>query len=189
MTMSSPRITPVDQPYDTTVAEIFERMMPPGMEPLKLFRTQARNQRVLERMFAGNLLGKGTLSLRERELVILRTCTRCGSEYEWGVHVALFAQRAELDKAIIAATLAAPAQHHIDGNDGLLFDAVDQLHDTASIDEETWKKLSEVCADDKILEIIALVGYYHTIAFITNAAQVELETFAPRFADYADASS
>jgi alkylhydroperoxidase family enzyme len=183
--MPSPRITPVDPPYDAAIAEKFSRIMPPGMEPLYLFRTQARNPRVLERLFAGHLLDKGTLSLREREIVILRTCARCGSEYEWGVHVALFAQRVELERGIISATLTASAQHQIDHNDALLFDAVDQLHDTATIDNKTWEALSTAYPDEKILEIIALTGYYHTIAFITNAVQVELETFAPRFVDYA----
>lgn len=182
--MSIPRIKPIDPPYDAAIAETFNRIMPPGMEPLLLFRTQARSPRVLERMFAGNLLGKGTLGLRERELVILRTCARCASEYEWGVHVALFAQKAELDAVIISATLSAPGKHGATGNDALLFDAVDQLHDNASINDAAWSALSSVYSDEQILEIIAITGYYHTISFITNATQVELETFAPRFAAY-----
>ena len=34
-----------------------------------------------------------SLPLREREIAIDRTCARCGCEYEWGVHVAYFAER------------------------------------------------------------------------------------------------
>jgi len=156
--------------------------MPPGMEPLRLFRTQARNQRVLERLFAGHLLDKGSLSLRERELVILRTCACCKSEYEWAVHVALFAQRTELDADVIRATLETP--HGLKGQDAVLFDAVDELRNHATITDATWAALSAAYSDEQILEIISLVGYYHTISFITNATQVELEPFAPRFADY-----
>jgi len=182
MTMQSPRISPIEPPYNDAVAEIFRRIMPPGMEPLRLFRTQARNQRVLERLFAGHLLDKGSLSLRERELVILRTCACCKSEYEWGVHVALFAQRAGLDADMIKATLE--NQHGLQGQDALLFEAVDQLHNHAAITDTTWAALSAAYSDEQILEIISLVGYYHTISFITNATQVELESFAPRFADY-----
>ena len=47
------------------------------MESLHLFRTQAHNPRVLQRMFAGNLLDAGAIDQRTRELVILRTCARC----------------------------------------------------------------------------------------------------------------
>lgn len=86
--MTAPRIEPLDSPFEPSVAEAFSRFLPPGMAPLKLFRTQAHNPRVLQRMFAGNLLDAGSVSARVRELVILRTCARCGSEYEWGVHVA-----------------------------------------------------------------------------------------------------
>ncbi|GAA3246389.1 carboxymuconolactone decarboxylase family protein [Dactylosporangium siamense] len=34
-----------------------------------------------------------SLTLREREIVILRTCARRGCEYEWGAHVLVFANR------------------------------------------------------------------------------------------------
>jgi hypothetical protein len=61
--------------------------MPEGVPPLLLFRTLAVNERVFHRVMAGGLLDRGSLTLRERELVIDRTCFRCGSEYEWGVHV------------------------------------------------------------------------------------------------------
>jgi hypothetical protein len=54
--MTAPRIAPVDAPYEAPIAEAFARIMPPGREPLKLFRTMARSPRVLQRMFAGGLL-------------------------------------------------------------------------------------------------------------------------------------
>ena len=38
------------------------------------------------------------LSLREREIVIDRTCALTGCEYEWGVHVAIFAEAAASDR-------------------------------------------------------------------------------------------
>ncbi len=45
----------------------------------------------------GHFLGRGsTLAIRDREIVIDRTCARCGNEYEWGVHVAAFAEAAGL---------------------------------------------------------------------------------------------
>ena len=50
--------------------------------------------------------GPGPLSLREREIVIDRTCALTGCEYEWGVHVAIFAGAAELTEEQIRATVA-----------------------------------------------------------------------------------
>lgn len=178
--MTNARIIPLDAPYQAAVATAFQRFLPPGLEPLKLFRTQAHNPRVLERMFAGNLLDQGTIDLRSRELVILRTCARCGSEYEWGVHVALFARQAALSEAEVAATLV--ADHGcLSLQEALLLQAVDELHDTSTISDALWASLAQHYATAQIIEIIALVGSYHAVAFMTNATRVELESFAPRF--------
>ena len=99
------RIVPASPPYEPPIAEALARLMPPGMPPLVLFRTMARSPRVFGKMFAGGLLDKGPLSLRQREIVIDRTTARLGCEYEWGVHVALFAERAGFGPAEIVATV------------------------------------------------------------------------------------
>ena len=180
--MSTARISPLDAPYDNTVAATFAKFLPPGLAPLKLFRTQAHNPRVLQRMFAGSLLDEGTISQRARELLILRTCFRCGSEYEWGVHVALFSKRAALVEADIAATLAYDlSPGGLPESEACLIAAVDELHDTSTISEQLWTVLARHYSPAQLIEIIALVGNYHAISFVANAAGVELESFAPRF--------
>ncbi len=123
--------------------------------------------------------------MRHRELIILRTCARCGSEYEWGVHVALFAERAGLGKAEISSTLTGMnAESSLPAQEAALLKAVDQLHDNNQIDDDLWAELIRYFSSAQLLEIVTLTGNYHTIAFVTNAARVELESFAPRFADY-----
>lgn len=180
--MSTSRIVPLEAPYDDTVAQAFQRFLPPGMEPLKLFRTQAHNPRVLQRMFAGNLLDPGSIDVRARELIILRTCARCGSEYEWGVHVALFSAQAALSADEVAATLAKPGvETGLPVHESLLLRVADELHDTSTVSDGLWTELAEHYGAQQILEIIALVGNYHAVSFVTNAARVELEDFAPRF--------
>ena len=91
-----PRIAPLEEPFPLDRAEVLAAMMPPGVPPIRLFRTLAQNGRILGKIRAANLLDRGALERRERELVILRTCARCHSEYEWGVHVAVFAERVGL---------------------------------------------------------------------------------------------
>jgi alkylhydroperoxidase family enzyme len=178
--MTKARIIPLEAPYQESVAQAFKSFLPPGLEPLKLFRTQAHNPRVLERMFAGNLLDKGSIDMRSRELIILRTCARCGSEYEWGVHVALFAKHAALSEADVAATLGSE-RGSLSIQETLLIKAVDELHDTSTISDELWSGLELHYSTAQIIEVIALVGSYHAISFMTNASRVELESFAPRF--------
>src|SRR5688572_3903710 len=106
--MTPVRIAALEPPFTAPVAEALERIMPTGVPPLALFRTLAVNERVFLRVMAGGLLDRGSISLRERELVIDRTCARCGSEYEWGVHVAFFAERARLSSEEVASTCTEP---------------------------------------------------------------------------------
>src|SRR5216683_5978266 len=107
--MIQARIAPLEPPYSPPVQAAVDRIMPKGVPPLALFRTLAVNERVFLRVMAGGLLDRGSISLREREIVIDRTCARCGSEYEWGVHVAFFAERVGLTPERVAATCGAEA--------------------------------------------------------------------------------
>ena len=102
------RISPAEPPYEPAIAAELARIMPPGVPPLVLFRTMAKSPRVFAKMFAGGLLDKGPLSLRQREIVIDRTTARLGCEYEWGVHVAFFADRVGFKAEHVAATAAGP---------------------------------------------------------------------------------
>ncbi|MFC4637832.1 carboxymuconolactone decarboxylase family protein [Deinococcus hohokamensis] len=136
-------------------------------------------------MFAGNLLDPGSISVRLRELVILRTCARCGCEYEWGVHVALFAQQADLRPDDIASTLQIDRSRlELPPSERMLFDVVDELHDTSTIGDQTWAALTAQFSTAQILEVIALVGTYHAVSFQANALNLDPEPFAPRFSVY-----
>ena len=85
----TPRISPATPPFSPKVQAAFDAILPPGMKPLTLFTTLARDERLLRKFFAGPLLDEGHLTLRQREIVIDRTAARCRSEYEWGLHIAL----------------------------------------------------------------------------------------------------
>ena len=74
-----------------------------------LFRVIATSARAWEKFRAGSLLDRGPLSLREREIVIDRTCALTGCEYEWGVHVAIFARPRRLTDEQVRATVAGGA--------------------------------------------------------------------------------
>src|ERR1700749_2740079 len=99
------RIDPATPPYEPAIAEALHRIMPPGIEPLVLFRTMAKSPRVFAKLVAGGLLDKGPPRLRQREIGIPRTRARLGWEYEWGGHVALFAGKVGFGAPEIAATV------------------------------------------------------------------------------------
>lgn len=177
-----PRITPLDPPYTEDVANLLEGIMPPGQEPLKLFRTIARNPRIFARFKAGSLLDRGLLSLRQREIVIDRVTARLGAEYEWGIHIAIFAKKAGLSTEQIHATLEKNISTELWTEDEQsLLSAVDELIDARRWQDKTYGKLSTFFSAEQILEIISLVGFYTTVSLYINALGIENEPGVPRF--------
>jgi alkylhydroperoxidase family enzyme len=176
------RLAPLEPPYDEAVSATLAEMMPPGVPPLLLFRTIAHNPRVLAKIRASNLLDRGSLDRRHREIVILRTTARCGCEYEWGVHVSFFAERVGLTDAEVAATV-----HGGEGDpvwsdaERTLIRLADELYDAARISDALWTELRKHWSDAQLVELVVLVGFYHTISFVVNGLGVAHEPGAARF--------
>lgn len=176
------RIAPAPQPYEPDMEQKLAGLMPEGVEPLLLFRTLARDPRLFRRFMAGGLLDKGNLTLREREIVIDRACARCGGEYEWGVHMALFAERVGFGPAEIKATRSLSVDQPCwSPRERLLLRLVDQLHDTSTIDDALWAELSAEFSDEQFLELIMLTGFYHMVSFVVNATRLPPEPYGVRF--------
>jgi alkylhydroperoxidase family enzyme len=180
--MTGARVAPLAPPYSEPVAAALERIMPAGVPPLALFRTLAVNERVLLRLMAGGLLDRGSITLRERELMIDRTCARCGSEYEWGVHVAFFADKVGFTPAQVAAT-AGIDHAALPECERLLLRLADELHDRAQVSDTLWAALRAHWSETQLIELIALAGFYHLISFLTNALRIPPETYGARFPD------
>ena len=58
---------------------------------------------------------------------------------------------------------------------------VDELHDTARGGEALWQELRAGWSEAQLIELIALVGFYHLISFTTNALRIPLEPYGARF--------
>ena len=184
------RVNPVCPPYPPHVAEQLEAMMPPGVPPIVLFRTFVRNLPMTVAMSGWGsyeLSKRLSLSMREREIIIDRTCARCRCEYEWGVHVAFFAQRAGLSGEQITSLTHGGASDPCwaDERDRLLIEATDALHDSANIADDLWRRLARIFSDGQLLDLTMLAGWYHAVSFTANAARVAREDRAPRFAEVA----
>ncbi|WP_394821439.1 carboxymuconolactone decarboxylase family protein [Pendulispora albinea] len=177
-----PRIQLAESPYSEAVALIMNRAAPALAEPLLLFRALAVNERVFARVMAGGLLDRGSISIREREIIIARTTFRCGAEYEWGVHVATYSSRAGFTPQQVRELCAKdPATTAFCGPERSLLLLCDELHDTASVSDGLWKELSSHYTARQLVEIVAVAGYYHLIAFVVNTFRLPNEYFGARF--------
>ena len=182
----SVRIRPLDPPYEPCVEAELQSMMPPGVEPIALFRTFAKNRAMTTAMrsWGGYELSRAlSVGMREREIVIDRTCARCGCEYEWGVHIAYFADRVLLSPEQITSLT------HGDETDvcwemeqdRLLICMVDALHDVGDVTDELWAALRGHFDEAQLLDLTMLCGWYHAISFTARAARLPLEPGRPTF--------
>ncbi len=134
-----PRIAPLEPPYSAEAAAALTLLGP----PISLFRVWARRPE-LARGIAGwgqyYLSRKSALSLRHRELVIDRTTALCGADYEWGVHVSVFAGKAGLTGPQLRSLGSGQPQDLCwdDPADRAVLRAVDELHASSDLTDEGW---------------------------------------------------
>jgi len=176
------RITPLAKPYPDDFAARMKVLMR-GAEPLVLFTTLATNERAWTKFSGGSLLDKASpLSMRQREIVIDRTCARCGNEYEWGVHIAGFAPHIGMDEAQIYATVHGAADDPVwSPEEAVLIATVDALIDHKRLSDAEWAALKHHFDAPQALEIVQLIGFYHGVSLICGALDLPLETNAARF--------
>ncbi|MCQ4079366.1 carboxymuconolactone decarboxylase family protein [Streptomyces sp. RB6PN25] len=188
------RIPPLQAPYPPDAAAVLRRMMPGDEPPIALFRTYAHNVALAEALHdwgSYQLSGRLSLTLRDREIVIDRTCALCGCEYEWGVHDARFAKRATLTteqiRSLTHGSSADPCWTA--GRDRLLLDATDALHAHHDLDDALWDRLSTRFRPEQLLDLIMLCGWYHAVSFTARATRLPAEPGAPRFQVFPSAPS
>jgi alkylhydroperoxidase family enzyme len=182
-----PRIEPLEPPYEAGIEEQLRSMMPTGIEPIALFRTFVKNRGMARAMHPWGRYQLGrelSVGHREREIVIDRTCARCGCEYEWGVHVTFFAERAGLSSAQVTSLTHGSQRDSCweTLRDRLLIRLVDELCGHSDITDELWMELSSEFDEAQLLDLTMLCGWYHAVSFTARAARDPLEQWAPTFA-------
>lgn len=177
-----PRIAPLEPPYASDIQQAFDAIMR-GASPLMLFRTLAKSERAWRKFRAGSLLDPGPLPLRARELVIDRTCALADNEYEWGVHVTIFAAAAGLTPDEVAATAgegsAAPLWSEAER---ALLAAAEALHARSRLSDPEFAALRAHYDEAQVLEVILLCGFYRMVSYLVGALDLPLEPGAARFA-------
>jgi 4-carboxymuconolactone decarboxylase len=116
------------------------------------------------------------------ELVILIVARRWDQDYEWGHHVPL-ARAAGLDDPVIAAVRD---DGKVTGPDDVraVWRFVTELQDRHAVTDSAFDAAMGTVGDAGVVEVIATVGYYTTLAMTMNAARTpvpdDYERLPPR---------
>lgn len=178
------RISLPEPPFESYAAADLEAMFG-DRKPLALFRALARSERSWEKFRGGSMLDTRLVTLREREIIIDRTCARTRCEWEWGVHIMAFAEKVGFDQQQIAETLRVPPEpSKWTASELALIRAVDALHERSTLSDAEFAELAEHFSIDQVIEIMQITGQYHTISYIAAGLALPLEDGAARFAEY-----
>jgi alkylhydroperoxidase family enzyme len=138
---------------------------------LTLLRHRDLYQRITD--LAVQLLGRGVLSPRDRELAILRVGWLCQAPYEWGEHVRIAGRvgltSEEIERVTQGSSAAGWTKH-----EAAILRAVEELHENAMISDATWRALSEEWDDQQLIELPVLIGQFTLVAYLQNALRLRL---------------
>ena len=120
-----------------------------------------------------HLLVDNTLSDRQREIVIVRSCLLDRGAYPYRQHVRI-ASTAGVDDHSLRA-LTGPDPHLVDPTDAAIVAAIDELHRTDHLADSTWDRLCRDLSPQQIMDMIVTAGFYGLISFVLNSARTPLE--------------
>jgi hypothetical protein len=164
------RLDPIAPPYSGDVQEQFARLPAAWRPPFKHFTILARDPRLLRAYRLGSVayLEPSHLTLRQREVFLLRVTGRCRNAFEWTLRVHYFADQARIGEAQLHASVFGKADDACwEPRDDVLIRLADELHDTASISDALWAELCATISEEAILQLILLGGHYRTNAYIS----------------------
>jgi 4-carboxymuconolactone decarboxylase len=102
-----------------------------------------------------------------RELAIIITARHWTSEYEWQAHARAAAQ-AGLDGAVIQAIAAGRKPAALKPDQKIVYDFCTELLTTHEMGDATFAAAKGLLGERGVVDLIALMGYYQTVAMLLN---------------------
>ena len=176
MRMNTPRVAPIEEKDWNEAQKAAVGKSKVGGRTVNIFKTLANHPGLAKRwmVFANHILGKSSITLRDREIVILRIGWLCKSGYEWGQH-ALIGLQCDMSKEEIEEVKTGAESPVWAENERLLPKATDEMHNDAFISDSTWQGLSEHYDTEQLMDIVFTVGQYNLVSMALNTLGVQLD--------------
>jgi 4-carboxymuconolactone decarboxylase len=157
-----------------------------GRGTIGIFNIQLRSPELSEAMrgiFGGRT--EPLLSNRQNELAILLTGRFWSTQYEWAVHHRVAAQ-AGLSEDTISAIREGRRPIMLQPDEAAIYNLITQLLNTRQVSDLYFDTAKEHLGEKRIVDLIALVGFYQTVSMMMNVDRFplganqkpELETIA-----------
>lgn len=153
--------------------EMFER----SAKLANVQRVLARNPNLMKRWmgFAHYLLNETNLTIRDRELAILRTSFLGKFDYEWGQHVQIARNAADFSDKDFRGLIQGPDDAHWNDKDASLLQSVDELFSEYEISRSTWSELTRFYSVPEAMDLVFTVGNYTMLGMAVRSFDVELD--------------
>ena len=109
-----------------------------------------------------------------REMAILLTAREWTQGFEWETHAPL-AEKAGLSAETIAAIADARLPASMDRGESLVYDVFTELYRDRVVGDATYEAAVKEFGEQGVVDLIALIGYYTTLAMVLNVAQIEAQ--------------
>lgn len=122
---------------------------------------------------ARKFLSDGEMSIRDRELAVLRIGWLSQAPFEWGSHVVI-AKRNGITAEEIEWVIEGSAAVGWNDHDRAIIRAMEELHFDSMISDDTWATLAATYDDKQLIELPILAGQYKTVAYLQNSLRLPL---------------
>jgi len=119
----------------------------------------------LARPLSTYLRFKAPLPEKLKELAIMLTGRFWGGTYVWYSHRP-FAIKAGLSEALVASLAAGERPTNMAADEAAVYDFVTELLATRKVSDATYKKFVERFDERAVVDLVALVGHYHTTSML-----------------------
>jgi len=118
-------------------------------------------------------LANAEISVRDRELAILRVGWLSQAPFEWASHVKIGKQNG-ITSDEIEWLIAGSAASGWNDHERAVLCAVEELNFDSMITDKTWATLEQTYSDKQLIELVMLIGQYKALAYLQNSLRLPL---------------
>jgi 4-carboxymuconolactone decarboxylase len=108
-----------------------------------------------------------------REMAIILVARAWTQNFEWDVHAPM-AEGEGLRRGVIDAIADGRRPSGMSGDEALVYDFFVELHRFHSVSDSTYADAVAALGEQGVIDLVALIGYYTTLAMIMNVARTPL---------------